>query len=43
MPEAKTHSKDNSDFSWSAQKVDERRGLKKVAEGDMGRRERAAK
>jgi hypothetical protein len=34
--EAKTRSKDNNDFSCPAQKVDERRELEKVSEGDMG-------
>jgi hypothetical protein len=40
MPEAKTQSKDSNDFSWSAQKVDERGRLEKVAEGDMGEEEK---
>jgi hypothetical protein len=43
IPEAKIQSKD-SNFSWSAQKVDERGRSKKVAEGGMGKsRERVAR
>ncbi|KAJ7860230.1 hypothetical protein B0H14DRAFT_2576729 [Mycena olivaceomarginata] len=40
IPEAKTQSKDNSDFSWPAQKVDERGRSRKEAEGDMEEEEK---
>jgi hypothetical protein len=40
IPEAKTQSKESKDFSWSAQKVEERGISKKVAEGGMGEEEK---
>jgi hypothetical protein len=40
IPEAKTQSKNHSDFSRSAQKVDERGISKKVVEEDMGEEEK---
>ncbi|KAJ7366591.1 hypothetical protein DFH08DRAFT_797531 [Mycena albidolilacea] len=43
IPEAKTQSKESKDFSWLAQKVEERGILKKVAEGGMGEEEKDAR
>jgi hypothetical protein len=40
IPEAKTQSRDSSDFSWLAQKVEKRGRTKKVAEGDRGEEEK---